>query len=106
MSSQDPAGPQPEPSLPEDVEATHTSAEFTAASVPDALLAEHQTGPGQWAVLEVLDGQLTFVDVTNDAPRPVTVTGPGAVVIPPTRPHKLQIEGEVRFLLRFYRARS
>ncbi|MEM7198885.1 MAG: DUF1971 domain-containing protein [Planctomycetota bacterium] len=88
-------------SLPPDAEPVGQSPEFTQDSVPDALLTEHQTAAGRWALLEVLAGALSFVDLVDHESRRVD-TGQ-SVVIEPERPHKVSVQGAVRFRLSFFK---
>ena len=95
--------PEKMPSLPESVEPTGASPEFTEDTVPEALLRDHRTAVGRWAVLEVLEGQLKFVDLTAADPAGRLVSVGEQIVIPPEHPHRVELDGHARFQLTFYR---
>lgn len=90
-----------DPSLPPGVESLGQSPEFTRESAPDALRTEHRTAAGRWAVLEVLEGSLTYVALTADEARGLAQGE--FVVIEPEQPHRVALPNAVRFQLRFFR---
>ena len=88
-------------SLPPNAQPVGDSPEFNEQTVPEALLQRHNTAEGRWAVLEVLEGELTFVDLQAGSSRPARPDCP--VVVAPEMPHRVEVDGAVRFRLRFYR---
>jgi tellurite methyltransferase len=95
------AGSAPPPAWPAGLHVYKRTPEFTAQTVPAALLADHTTKEGVWGRIQVVVGRLRYrvpslgVDV-------VLVPGtPGTVL--PTVPHHVQPDGEVRFYVEFAR---
>jgi len=78
---------------------------FTEVTVPAALLKAHMTKRGIWALIHVLEGQLTYKIVdpgrpsSNDVLTPSTPPG----VIEPAILHEVAPRGPVRFYVEFYR---
>jgi len=91
-------------SLPADAEYVRTTPTFTEASVPAGLLAEHLVAAGNWAVLLVETGALSFV--FDDGSEAVSLLAGDRQVIPPGRYHHLVIDEPVSFSIEFYRATS
>jgi len=90
-------------SLPPRVEHTRTTPEFTEETVPAGLLSAHEVAADNWAVVRVLDGALRFVWEGPAAALPARRMGPHATqVIPPSRPHRVEPEGRVRFRVEFH----
>ena len=67
--------------------------------MPDALLREHALGPGHWGLLNVLEGSVTFVDISTGEEQ--VLTAPGTVPIHPQAPHRLIVSGPVRVRIDF-----
>jgi len=65
--------------LPDHVRSYRRTAEFTAETVPGALLKDHATKAGVWGLIHVLDGRLRYeisptgeaLELTPAAPRPI-----------------------------------
>ncbi|MFN0090530.1 MAG: DUF1971 domain-containing protein [Acidimicrobiales bacterium] len=90
--------------LPPGLELTRTTPTFTEETVPAGLLAAHRTAPEVWGRLVVERGSLTFR--FEDAPgAPIPVAAGGHVVIPPGRPHHVELDGPVAFAVEFHRRR-
>ena len=87
-------------SLPSGAKLVGESPVFTHETVPEALTAQHQTASGRWAILEVLEGGLVFVDLAADRSRSVACGE--TVLIAPESPHRVEPGDDVRFQLRFY----
>jgi tellurite resistance-related uncharacterized protein len=88
-------------SLPDGVEHVRTTPEFTASTVPAGLRRAHQLAPGVWGVLDVLDGEVTFVDEAGgDRHRLAAGT---SRVIPPEAPHHVEPGPEARFVIELFR---
>jgi tellurite resistance-related uncharacterized protein len=92
--------------LPLDVRAYKRTPEFTEATVPAGLLRDHDTKPGVWALIHVLEGRLGYR--VNDGRREVSEmvltpdSEPG--VIEPTIRHSVEPLGPVRFFVEFHRS--
>ena len=78
-----------------------TSPVFTQDTIPDALQAEHTLAPGHWAVLNVLEGSLRFVNIETGEEQ--LVSAPDRVTIRPGLPHRVALEGRLRCRIDFYR---
>ncbi len=88
--------------LPPGVELIRTTPTFTEADVPAGLLKAHRVAEGVWGRLAVNTGALTFV--FEDAPDTQALVGAGEhLIIPPNRPHHLEIDGAVEFVVEFFR---
>jgi tellurite resistance-related uncharacterized protein len=91
--------------LPPDVRAYQRTPEFTRATVPAGLLRAHDTKPGVWGLIHVLEGRLAYR--VTDPRRPTSEivltpdTGPG--VVEPTIVHEVELLGPVRFYVEFHR---
>ncbi|NLV54165.1 MAG: DUF1971 domain-containing protein [Acidimicrobiales bacterium] len=89
--------------LPDGLERARTTDEFTASTVPAGLLRTHRIATGVWGRLRVRAGRLRFVWEGDDAPPPVDL-GPGdSLVVPPDRPHRVEPDTDVRFVIEFHR---
>ncbi len=88
--------------LPDGLELVRTTATFDETSVPAGLLAAHRVADGVWGRLVVLDGALRFV-FEDDPDGATTVSSGHHQVIPPGRPHHLELDGPVRFHVEFHR---
>ncbi len=91
-------------SLPPTVAPYKRTPEFTEATVPAGLLKAHNTKPGVWALIHVLEGELLYR--ITDPRRPVseqvlTPSGPPGVVEPQIL-HEVQPRGAVRFFVEFH----
>jgi tellurite resistance-related uncharacterized protein len=91
--------------LPADVQPYRRTAEFTEATVPQALLNAHSTKPGTWGLIHVMEGRLSYR--IEDPHRPVseivlTSQDPPGVV-EPTILHAVTPLGPVRFFVEFHR---
>ena len=87
--------------LPDGLVPGGASPVFTQDTLPDALQAEHSLGPGHWAVLNVLEGSLRFVNVESGEER--VISAPDRVTIRPGMPHRVSIEGTLRCRIDFFR---
>lgn len=87
---------------PEGFELHRTSRVFTHDDVPDALRSDHRTRAGVWGKLRVLEGalQLDFQSALGVSDE----LSPGVDgVIPPEVPHRVVLDGPVRFVVEFHR---
>ena len=80
---------------------SRSSPTFTEETLPAALQREHTLAPGHWAVLNVLEGNLRFVNLETSEER--LISAPDLVTIHPGQPHRVAIEGRVRCRIDFYR---
>lgn len=86
--------------LPDELVPGHSSPVFAQDSLPAALQAEHSLAPGRWAMLEVLEGSLRFVNLETGEER--LVSAPDRVAIHPGLPHKVAPEGRLRCRIDFF----
>ena len=76
---------------------------FSEASVPHALLANHTTKRGTWALIHVLKGQLEYqVQAPYDRQEILSPDVPGVVL--PEVEHHVAISGPVEFFVEFWRS--
>ena len=87
--------------LPDGLIPSASSPVFTHETLPGALQAEHTLAPGHWAVLNVLEGTLRFVNL--DTGEEQLISAPDLVTIHPGPPHGVAIEGRLRCRVDFYR---
>ena len=87
--------------LPDGLVPGGASPAFSQDTLPDALQAEHTLGPGHWAVLNVLEGSLRFVNIERGEER--VIPAPDCVTIRPGMPHRVAIEGPLRCRIDFFR---
>lgn len=87
--------------LPPGVALARTTPTFDQDSVPAGLLRAHQVAEGVWGRLVVHRGRLTFCFEDDDQRR--IVAAGESVVIPPQRPHHLELDGPVSFAVEFHR---
>jgi tellurite resistance-related uncharacterized protein len=78
---------------------------FTEATVPAGLLKAHNTKPGTWGLIRVLEGELVY-RVTDPrrlpAERVLSADAPPGVVEPEIL-HEVAPRGTVRFYVEFHR---
>ncbi len=87
--------------LPDGLIPSASSPVFTHKTLPDALQAEHTLASGHWAVLNVLEGSLRFVNLDTDEEQ--LISAPDLVTIHPGLPHRVALEGSLRCRIDFYR---
>ncbi|MCY4397948.1 MAG: DUF1971 domain-containing protein [Gemmatimonadetes bacterium] len=87
--------------LPDGLVPGRASPVFTQESLPDALQAEHTLASGHWAVLNVIEGSLRFVNLKTDEER--LISAPDRVTIRPGLPHRVALEGPLRCRIDFFR---
>jgi tellurite methyltransferase len=91
--------------LPEGCEFVRATPEFKEGSVPAALRSAHRIADGVWGRLVVTDGGLWFTFESDPQGRRRLAAGDHQV-IPPVELHRVEVDGPVRFLVEFHRARS
>ena len=80
---------------------SRSSPVFTQDTLPTALQAEHILAPGHWAVLNVIEGSLRFVNLETNEER--LISAPHLVTIRPGLPHRVALEGRLSCRIDFYR---
>jgi tellurite resistance-related uncharacterized protein len=70
-------------------------------SLPAAIRNRHNTKPGTWGLLRVLEGEVTLV--FEDPARAVLVTPATPAPIPPQQWHHVEVTGPMRLQVEFYR---
>jgi|LNFM01.2.fsa_nt_gb tellurite resistance-related uncharacterized protein len=75
---------------------------WEAAAIPPRLLDRHRLKSGAWGELVVLEGQVRLRYETP-VDRVVTVAAGEVACIPPDVDHRLELLGDVRLRLDFYR---
>lgn len=88
--------------IPDGFILARTTDVFDNDTVPAGLLRAHRVADDVWGRLVVHGGQVRFV--FEDSPdAPITVPAGAAVVIPPARPHHVELDEPARFAVEFYR---
>ena len=89
-------------SIPDNVSRYAATPEFTETTAPQHLFDSHETKPGVWAKVVVLEGSLRYCILGVEAEEhELTPDRPG--VAEPEVPHRVEITGPVRFQLELYR---
>ena len=88
--------------LPSGLDLARTTAVFSNDTVPAGLLAAHKVATGVWGRLVVRSGSVGFR--FEDRPEELLLASAGeSIVIPPERPHHVEIDGPTEFVVEFYR---
>ncbi len=90
-------------SLPEGLVHARTTDVLDHEHHPSGILRAHRVADGVWARLVVRNGSLLLVFEDHAEDR-VRVSADVPAVIPPSRPHHVEFDGPVIFVLEFYRA--
>ena len=97
---------KPAARLPVGLERYRSTPQFTEASTPSALLVDHATKEGVWGIIRTVSGSLRY-HVTDER-RVGTIfeleEGVDGIVEPTIR-HRVELVGDVRFQVDFYRKR-
>lgn len=89
------------PQIPADLAHTRTTAEFTDATVPKALLRAHKVAAHVWARLRVYEGVVRFV--FEDPPGTAHDVAAGDHLdIPPSVAHRVEPAPGSRFAVEFF----
>lgn len=75
---------------------------FDESTAPAGLLKAHRVSDSVWARLVVLTGSLHFV-FEDEPDNAIAVTAGETLVIPPSKPHHVALDGPVGFAVEFYR---
>ena len=91
--------------LPDGLERTRRTPDFTEQTVPAALLADHNLKEGSWGLIHVEAGQLRYhvTDSRREALTVVLTPETPPAVIEPTILHHVEPLGDVRFHVEFWR---
>jgi tellurite resistance-related uncharacterized protein len=92
--------------MPAGLELARTTPEFTATTVPAALLAAHRVGPEVWGRLRVHAGRVRLV-FEADPSDAVALSAGDHIDIPPGEFHHVDLLeplDDARFVVEFYRA--
>jgi tellurite resistance-related uncharacterized protein len=96
---------RPEIDIPAELAPYKRSSIFTLDTLPAALLKDHSTKAGCWALILVLEGEIGFV--IEDSRRPYAKTVLRQELLPglvePTILHRLEPMGPVKLQIEFYR---
>jgi tellurite resistance-related uncharacterized protein len=88
--------------LPADARPYSRTREFDEHSIPAALTLRHNTKPGVWAAISVLEGRLAYVEPETGAGSILSPGEPGLAA--PQVWHCVTPVGQVRFFVQFYAA--
>lgn len=88
--------------LPRDSELVRTTDVFDNDTVPAGLLRAHRVADGIWGRLVVHTGAVGFVFEDASHHRHVVAAG-DSIVIPPARPHHVELIGPATFAVEFHR---
>ena len=91
--------------IPEGFEPYKRTVQFDETTVPAALLADHATKRGVWAIIHVLAGRLTYRVEPPLAREQIVEAGGTAVVVPQVK-HRVLPDGPVQFFVEFHRKPS
>ena len=91
--------------LPPNVSPYKRTPDFTETTVPAGLLRAHDTKPGVWGLIHVLEGRLAYRVTDPRRPASETILSPEAEpgVVEPTVLHEIEPLGPVRFYVEFHR---
>ena len=88
--------------LPDGLEPTRRTPEFSETSVPAGLLRSHSTKPGVWGRIVVAEGRLHYRIL--GPPLETHLLSPGVPgIVEPEVLHEVEPEGPVRFHVEFLR---
>lgn len=85
--------------IPETARPYFQSPVFDQDSAPANLRKRHQTKPGAWAKINVIEGRLLFTEIDGES-RWIDRDNPG--IAAPEEPHYITLDEPVSFFLEFY----
>jgi tellurite resistance-related uncharacterized protein len=88
--------------LPDGLIRSGGTPEFTQDTIPAGLRAAHALARGRWGLLQVLAGDLVFVDETTGVEE--QISAPDTRAIAPEMQHHVRVSGPVVCRIDFYRA--
>ncbi|TVQ93228.1 MAG: DUF1971 domain-containing protein [Deltaproteobacteria bacterium] len=74
---------------------------FKAKEIPEGLLREHNLKAGTWGLLELLSGELTFID---DREQRTSMVAGDSIVVPPVLPHRIEPSEDAAIRISFFAA--
>lgn len=89
--------------LPDGYAPHQRTPDFSETTIPEALLSEHSTKRGVWALIHVARGQLEYITEAPFHSREVLGPSLRGVVLPEVE-HRVAPLGEVEFFVEFWRA--
>lgn len=89
------------PPMPESARCYRLIGPFEADTVPAGLLRRHDLKPGVWGLLRIVAGAVRFRWDDEAAGSRLLVAG-DTMLVPPTVPHHLEIEGPVTLTIAFH----
>ncbi|HXP04341.1 MAG TPA: DUF1971 domain-containing protein [Stellaceae bacterium] len=90
------------PGLPPGIVPYRRTPIFTETTLPAGLRRRHQTKPGTWGLIVVLEGRLRFRRLEPFFETTLDPTCPA--VVAPEEPHEVEPIAKVRFFVEFYAA--
>lgn len=87
--------------LPETVSAYKQTPVFDQGTIPKGFLADHQTKPGTWGKIIILEGELEYT--INEPEETLNLNTQNFGVIEPEVLHHIKPLGAVRLYIEFYR---
>ena len=88
--------------LPSGVAYYARSPEFSDQSIPDNLLKSHLTKAMSWATIVVTEGKILY-RILEPLIEELELSPGKSGIVEPEVPHELEVMGDVRFHLDFYR---
>lgn len=89
---------------PDDLIPTGSTPDFDAEALPDALRTRHATAPGNWGVLHVLAGEVTWFGLDDGSE--VHLSAGAEHLIRPEVPHRIEPSADARVRIDFFRERA
>ena len=91
--------------LPPGLEKSGETPVFTERTLPSKLTGPHNTKPGVWGKLVVLEGALDYIVLEPPSSRQRLRAGEHGIIAPSVL-HRVEPVGKVTFLVAFYRRAS
>lgn len=91
-----------ERAIPDGFELARTTDVFDNDTVPGGLLQAHRVAAGIWGRLVVHTGTVAFI-FEDEPDTPMNIGAGEAVVIPPARPHHVELDSPATFAVEFHR---
>ena len=91
--------------LPDNVSLFRDLGELDEISIPAGLLKDHSLKEGVWGRLEMLAGSLRFVWAAGEPSGRILSAG-DTMIIPPTKLHHLELDGDFKLKLALHRENS
>lgn len=88
--------------LPDGVKAYKKTLVFDETTVPRGLLKDHQTMPGVWGLITILEGSLTYT-IQSEPPEVNLLDKNQFGVVEPQVLHYVKPSGRVKFYVEFYK---